>query len=74
MTDRLLVEGEGITLDLILWRRHGVRGRALVEATLELNPGLSGAGTVLPLGTSIEVPRLPEREAVAPRPVVSLFG
>lgn len=74
MAETLLVEGEGITLDLILWRRHGVRGRRLVEPALVLNPGLAGAGTVLALGTRIVVPDLPESDAVPARPVVSLFG
>ncbi|MCG6115117.1 MAG: tail protein X [Mesorhizobium sp.] len=74
MADRLRVEGEGITLDLILWRRHGVRGRRLVEPALALNPGLAGACTVLPLGTEIVLPELSEVAAPPPRPVISLFG
>lgn len=70
--ERLTVRGEGLLLDLILWRRHGVRGRALVEQTLSLNPGLAGLGPLLPLGTEIILPDLPvqSEETIA---VVSLF-
>lgn len=58
MAERITIEGEGITLDLLLWRKFGVRGRELVEETLDLNPGLSGLGPVLPLGTVVTIPDL----------------
>lgn len=69
----MTIKGEGISLDLLLWRIHGVRGQELVEAGLELNPGLSGLGAVLPLGTVVTIPDLPveSRPAV---PLITLFG
>ncbi|NMG39791.1 phage tail protein [Chelativorans sp. ZYF759] len=72
--ERMVVQGEGITLDLILWRLHGVRGRGLVEAALAANAGLADAGAELPIGTVVLLPALPAETAPAPRPVISLFG
>ena len=74
MTETVTIRGEGITLDLLLWRRYGVRGQGLVEEALELNPGLAGLGAVLPLGTAVTLPDLPPAPVRAPRQVVSLFG
>lgn len=73
MTETITVRGEGITLDLILHRRYGVRGRSLLERTLRLNPGLASLNIVLPLGTVVVVPDLPS-ETLMKRRVVSLFG
>lgn len=72
--ETIIVRGEGITLDLLLWRRHGVRGQALVEEALDLNPGLAALGAVLPLGTAVMLPDLPPLPATPPVRVVSLFG
>ncbi|MDQ0314865.1 tail protein X [Amorphus orientalis] len=75
MPEERTVRGEGITLDLLLWRRDGVRGRELVEAALDLNPGLADLGAVLPLGTVVFLPDPPAaRSAPVPRKVVDLFG
>lgn len=71
--EEVIVRGEGITLDLLLWRRYGVRGQELVEATYEANPGLAKLGSHLPLGTRVMLPDLP----AAPRPspqLITLFG
>ena len=73
MPETIVIKGEGITLDLILWRKYGVRGRSLVEQTLDLNPGLSGLGAFLPLGTEVILPDLPAQQQISTR-VVSLFG
>ena len=72
MTDIIVVKGEGLTLDLLLWRKFGVRGRELVEETLRLNAGLSGLGPILPLGTSVVVPDLPAAGPTTAA-VISLF-
>lgn len=74
MHETIIVRGEGITLDLILWRRHGVRGQALVADTLSINPGLAALGPILPLGTSVIIPDLPPQPASPPVKLVSLFG
>ena len=72
MTESVTIRSEGITLDLLLWRRHGVRGRELLSAVFDANPGLAGKGAFLPLGTVISLPDLPARTSAARR-VVSLF-
>lgn len=72
--ETIIVRGEGITLDLILWRRHGVRGQALVADTLSINPGLAALGPFIPLGASVIIPDLPPQPAPAAAKVVSLFG
>ncbi len=61
MAESVTIRGEGITLELLLWRKHGVRGREIVSAALDANPGLAAKGGFLPLGTP------------SARKVVSLF-
>lgn len=73
MTETITVRGENITLDLLLWRRFGVRGRSLVEKTLDRNQNLAAKGTYLPLGTVVELPDLIDTSTTSRR-VVSLFG
>lgn len=72
MNETITIRGEGISLDLLLWRKFGVRGRELVEATLGLNPGLAALGAVLPLGTTVKVPPLPAASRT-PVKLVTLF-
>jgi phage tail protein X len=71
--DAVTIRGEGITLDLLLWRKYGVRGQSLVEAAFDANPGLSDLGPVLPLGTRVLIPDLPV-EARPAEPLITLFG
>jgi len=71
--DAVTIRGEGITLDLLLWRIHGVRGQHLVEVAFELNPGLAALGPVLPLGTVVKIPPMPQAVR-APAPLITLFG
>ncbi|MCR5941118.1 phage tail protein [Ochrobactrum sp. XJ1] len=68
------VKGEGITLDLLLWRAYGVRGRKLVEEALSLNRDLASLGVVIPMGQTVNLPDLPSEEIGQTREVVSLFG
>ncbi|MBN9046217.1 MAG: tail protein X [Rhizobiales bacterium] len=72
--DTIVVGGDHITLDLLLWRRYGVRGRSLVESTLALNPGLARLGVIIPPGTTVTIPDLPPETDGQSRDVVSLFG
>lgn len=74
MPETVAVRGDNLTVDLLLWRRYGVRGRELVEATLALNTGVSGLGAVLPLGTVLTLPDLPDPAPFTTRKVVTLFG
>lgn len=76
MPTTIKVAGEGITLELLLWRHGKRRGQTSerLTQTLEMNPGLAVLGPILPLGTVVTIPDLPpvsERRAAAP--VVSLF-
>jgi phage tail protein X len=71
--EEVTVRGEGITLDLLLWRRYGVRGQDLVEATFEANPGLAQQGSELSLGTRVALPALPVNPRPSP-PLITLFG
>lgn len=59
MPDKFTVRGEGLTVELVLHRKYGVRGRSLVEETMRINPGLAGLGAFLPLGTTFSIPELP---------------
>lgn len=72
--ETVIVQRTRTTIDLLLWRRFGMAGRAMISATLDLNPGLAGAGAVLPLGTPVRLPELPASVAPAGRRVISLFG
>ena len=54
--ERLTVEGDGITVSLLVWRRFRRPMPGLVEAILERNPGLAGLGPILPVGTVLEIP------------------
>ncbi len=68
------VKGEGITLDLLLWRAFGVRGRILLEDTLALNVDVARLGTIIPMGTKVLLPDLPAETQGQSRDVISLFG
>ena len=46
------------TLDALCWRHLG-RTEGVVEAALELNPGLAAHGPVLPTGTLVTLPTTP---------------
>ncbi len=59
------------TIDQLCWRHLGQTER-VVEATLELNPGLAAAGPVLPSGMAITLPN-PATIQAAPRPTVNLW-
>ncbi len=72
MAEKIVIRGEGITLDLLLWRRFGRIGQSLVEATHAINPGLAALGVFLPLGTSVVLPEPPRASPYRAQPV-SLF-
>lgn len=50
------VEREGLTLSRIIWRRFKKQVPGLVERVLDINPGLSALGPILPVGTVIKIP------------------
>lgn len=59
---------QGDTVDALCWRHLG-RTDAVVEATLELNPGLADRGPFLPAGVPVTLADVPP----ATRPVVNLW-
>ena len=62
--ERITVEGDAITLSLLVWRRFRRPMPGLVEMILDRNPGLSGLGSILPIGTAFDLhvptPREPQ--------------
>ena len=56
MMQTVTVEGDALTLSLIVWRRFKRPMPGLVEAILDANPGLADLGPILPLGTVFEMP------------------
>ena len=74
MPNTIVIQGDGISVDLLLWREYGVRGRSLVEQTLEINPGLAALGPIIPHGFSLILPDLPAQTEVTRTPVITLFG
>jgi phage tail protein X len=51
-----VTEGDGIPLDLIVWRRYRRQTPGLVEAILDMNYGLADQGPLLARGTTIKIP------------------
>lgn len=47
--------GQNDTLDLLCWRHLGITA-GVVEAALQLNPGLAGYGPILPQGILVTLP------------------
>lgn len=70
----ITVQRPRTTLDLLLWRQHGVAGAALLEQTLELNPGVADLGAELPIGTSVLLPELQASTPAQTAKVIDLFG
>lgn len=62
---RVIAE-QGDTIDAICWR-HFRRTRGLVEAVLELNPGIADHGPILPHGLAVELPEPPNDQPNAPQ-------
>lgn len=54
--ETVTVEGDELTLSLIVWRRFKKPMPGLLEQILDANPGLADLGSFLPLGTIFEMP------------------
>jgi len=63
---------QGDTLDLICWRELGTTEGGVVEAALELNRGLAGAGALIAEGTAVILPE-PAATTAATRETVNLW-
>jgi phage tail protein X len=62
------VAGEGISVDLLIWREYKRPMIGLVEKVLDTNPGLAALGPILPVGTLVKLP------TVKPPPVTEIAG
>jgi len=51
-----VIEGDDMRLSLMIWRRFRRPMPGLVERVLDLNPGLSEKGALLPSGTVVSIP------------------
>lgn len=71
---KITVQRPGTSLDLLLWRQHGIGGAQLLERALNSNPGLAELGSELPLGTVVWLPELTPSARTATRAVIDLFG
>ena len=60
------IAGEGISVDLLIWREYRRPMPGLIEAVLDSNPGLAALGPILPVGTLVKLPLL------KPAPVAEL--
>ena len=56
---------QGETVDLACWRFYG-KTSGTVEAVLDANPGLSGKGLILPIGTIITMPNIAGSRTATP--------
>ena len=61
--ETITVEGEFLTVSLLVWRKFKRPMPGLVERIFEINPGLADTGAFLPVGTQVLFP-IP-----TPRPV-----
>lgn len=67
----MTVSGDGITADLIVWRRYRVRAPGILEALLDANPHLAGIhreGPFIPPGTQVRIPIDTELLSKGPKP------
>lgn len=56
IVEPITVEGEFISVSLIVWRRFKRPMPGLVEQVFDINPGLAGLGEFLPVGTTFNLP------------------
>lgn len=63
------VEGEFITVSLIVWRRFKRPMPGLLEQILDRNSGLAALGPYLPVGTTFEMPVPTPREPALLAPI-----
>jgi phage tail protein X len=72
-TEPVTVTGQGVTVDLLIWRRFRRPIEGLTEQVLALNPGLAQLGPYLPPGTTVLLPLLQDAETPPTREVVQLW-
>lgn len=70
--ETLIVQAEGVTLELLLWRYFRRATPGLVEQALDTNPGLPRLPVELPIGTRVVVV-IPDAAVTPIENVVSLW-
>jgi len=64
------VASQGVTIDLLRWRKYGARAREISTArVLAENQGLALLGPILPIGTKVKLPALADRARPSARVV-----
>lgn len=56
IVEPVTVQGEFITVSLLIWRRFKRPMPGLVEQVYAINPGLAELGAHLPVGTAFDLP------------------
>ena len=56
ITETVTIEGDSLTVALIVWRRFHRPMPGLVEEIYDINPGLADHGQTLPVGITFEMP------------------
>jgi len=69
VVETVTVEGELLSVSLIVWRRFKRPMPGLVEAIHDLNLGLADLGTCLPVGTVFAMPIPTPREPTLLDPI-----
>jgi phage tail protein X len=67
--ETVTVEGDGLTISLLVWRRFKRPMPRLVEQILDLNPSLADQGQFLTVGTTISIPIPIPREQQVLEPI-----
>lgn len=77
--ETVIVQGERITADLLIWRRYRREAPGMLEAMLDANPDLARVhkfGPFLPIGLTVLIPI--DRDILSGRPPfgasISLYG
>lgn len=70
--ERVVVQGEGITLSKLIWRRFKTWKPGMVERILD-RQGELAEHVILPLGAVVEIPIDTPATRTQQRPVISLW-
>lgn len=67
--EEMTVEGRGVTVPLLIWRRFHKEMPGLLGRVYEANPGLADLGEFLPLGTVVLMPIPAPKKTPVTKPV-----
>ena len=69
IVEPVTVQGDFVTVSLIVWRRFRRPLPGLVEQTYDMNPGLGELGAFLPVGATFDMPVPTPREPAILDPI-----